>query len=327
MEIQSLDSFSSTPEQPSKHGFKRKSDNKGTSVKQLPIGVNFIDLSQIVLSTIFSTFKPEDHIDMDLVRHCILNVIKSHVQNTKTMYPMTILCVDNSKTGYWRKKVAWYYKFKRKEKRDDSKWDYEFIFHAMHTVIDELKENMPYVVLDIEGVEADDHIGVMTKYFTDRGVRVLITSSDGDFTQLQKYPNVKQYSPIQKKPVVPKHGSPELDLKFKCIKGDKKDGIASFKAPSDHYTKEGVRAPSISAKLLAELMSKQYEEMEDIVGSDGFCRIMENKALLDLDMIPDEIKSKIEQQYTDYVIPPRFKIMQYFAQHDMKKLYDAIDQF
>lgn len=328
MNIQSIDDFSAeNADTPKKHGFKRRSDDHGTSVKHLPTGVNLIDLSQIVLSTIFNTFKPEDELNLDFVRHCVLQVIKSHVQNNKMLYPMTIICVDNHHGGYWRKKIASYYKFRRKEKRDTSGWDYEKIFNCMSIVISELKENMPYVVMDKDGIEADDHIAVLTQYFTDRGVAVLITSSDSDFTQLQSLPKVRQYSPMQKKPVEPKHGSPENDLKFKVIKGDKKDGIASYRADSDHYTKDGVRAPSISAKQLKLLMGLSYDEMKNVLTDEEYARILENKELLDLFAIPDEIKTTILTAYDEYVVQPRHKIMQYFAKHELKKLYQSIDEF
>ena len=53
-------------------------------------------------------------------------------------------------------------------------------------------------MLDVDGAEADDVIAVLTARLAAHG-SVLILSSDKDFGQLQKYPNVTQYSPILKR--------------------------------------------------------------------------------------------------------------------------------
>lgn len=293
-----------------------------------PDGVNLVDFSQIVLSSIMATYKPTDLLTVDLIRHIVLNTLRSNVLKNKIKYPRIILCIDNGNGGYWRKKKAWYYKFKRSSQRDESGWDFETIFNAMSIIKDEIKQNMPYYVLDIEGVEADDHIAVLTKYYVSRNVPVLITSSDGDFTQLHTSKLVRQWSPIQKKWVKPKHGSPEMDIMYKCIKGDKKDGIAPMKVANDHYTHgDGRRAPPIRAEELRTLMTSSKEELEKLLTADQWARYTENRELLDFEYIPTDIHDSIVSQFEEQRPAPRSKIMMYFASKKLDKLIENMSEF
>ena len=309
-------------------GFFKRPASTPMSQGELPIGVNLVDFSQIVISTINATYTVNDEITEDLVRHCVINTLRSNVLKRKRTHPHVILCIDNGKGGYWRKKLRSYYKFKRAQGRDASGWDWEAIFAAMAKIREELVLNFPYPVLNIEGVEADDHIGVMTKYFAKRGVPVCITSSDGDFTQLQKFPKVKQWSPLQRKWVKPKHGTPNQDILFKCFKGDKKDGIAPMKAPSDHYTKtDGSRAPSMKAEELHMLMSCKESELPDVLTPDMLERYNENRELLDFEFIPEDIQDKIITQYKEYVPAPKKNIYPYFVKNRLVKLMNVVSDF
>ena len=62
--------------------------------------------------------------------------------------------------------------------------------------------DVPYRVIEIAHAEADDVIGTLCH---DQGMvlgdsnPILIISGDKDFIQLQKFSNVKQWSPSQKK--------------------------------------------------------------------------------------------------------------------------------
>ncbi|CAM0066015.1 exonuclease [Vibrio phage K567] len=293
-----------------------------------PEGVNLVDFSQIVLSSIMATYKPTDLLTTDLIRHIVLNTLRSNVLKNKIKYPRIILCIDNGHGGYWRKKKAWYYKFKRSSQRDESGWDFDMIFNSMAIIKEEIRQNMPYYVLDIEGVEADDHIGVLTKYYVNKNVPVLITSSDGDFTQLHTSKLVRQWSPIQKKWVKPKHGSPEMDIMYKCIKGDKKDGIAPMKVPNDHYTHgDGRRAPPIRAEELRTLMTSTKEELKTLLTDEQWVRYEENREMLDFEFIPQDIHDSIITQFEEQRPAPRSKLMMYFASKKLDKLLENMSEF
>lgn len=304
--------------------FKRKTNTPDG----MPAGVNLVDFSQIVLSTIMATYKPTDLLTVDLIRHIVLNTIRSNVLKNKIKFPRIVLCIDNSTGGYWRRKKAWYYKFSRSSDRDKTEWDFKAIFEAMSQIKEEIRANMPYYVLDIQGIEADDHIAVLTNYYIDKNVPVLITSSDGDFTQLHKSKLVRQWSPAQKKWVQPKHGSPEKDIMFKCVKGDKKDGIAPLKAPNDHYTHgDGRRAPSVREGELKTLLSASKDELETLLTEEQYARYKENRELLDFEYIPDDIHDNILANYESQKPAPRNKLMMYFASKKLDKLIECMSEF
>ena len=57
---------------------------------------------------------------------------------------------------------------------------------------EEIKENFPWKMMQVEGCEFDDIIAVLTKHYAPHE-EVIIISGDKDFQQLQKYPSVTQW--------------------------------------------------------------------------------------------------------------------------------------
>ncbi|WVX87401.1 exonuclease [Vibrio phage EniLVp02] len=292
-------------------------------------GVILVDFSQIVLSTVMATFKPTEELSVDLLRHLILNTLRSQVLRHRKKYPFPILCVDNATGGYWRKKVAWYYKASRKKKRDEAGWDFDTIFAAMEAVKTEIVEYLPYAVMDIEGLEADDHIGVLAPAFARAGIPVLIVSSDGDFTQLHEK-NISQYSPQAKKVVKPKYGSPMSDLLEKCFRGDRKDGIANIKSPADLYAQPGSpRATQIKQVEIDRWKAAAItdENLQGVLTEEQFNRYRENRNLLDFLCIPQDIRDKITKKYSEIDIPPARKVIDYFGRYKLNQLMKHIDDY
>ncbi|UYD60091.1 ribonuclease H [Aeromonas phage avDM12-TAAL] len=293
-------------------------------------GFCIFDFSQIAIATIMQTYEPTDKIDANLVRHLILSSLKYNVLNRKQEYPNIIIAVDNSADGgYWRRQKYYFYKKHREKDRKESDWDWESIFDSIKTVAYELRENMPYKTLILPHTEADDIIGVLCKYLDEKfpDAPVLVVSSDGDMTQTQRYKNVKQWSPGQKKWVKPKEGTWRKDLITKIIKGDSGDGIANIKSRSDFIlTKlDGERQKSISSKLLAQA----FEEKDPSVlfTGDEFTRYNENRELVDFEMIPDNIRQAIINEFETIKVPGRSKIYPYFVKKAIKKLLDHVNEF
>ena len=292
-------------------------------------GVNLIDLSQIVVSTITASFTPQDDIDLDFVRHVILNSIRYNALNNKTLYPTIVIAVDNNANGYWRRQESYFYKKHREKIRLESDWDWTMIHESMRIVAKELAENLPYIVVDLPSTEADDVIGVLVHYIAENHSKtpILITSSDGDFTQLQKFKQVKQWSPMHKKYVKPKHGSARQDLLTKIVKGDAKDTIANIKSPSDFIiTKlEGARQASISSKLLAAVF--ESKDPKSLFKDDELKRFNENELMLDLSLIPDTIKEPIINQFVNVKPAGRSKVYPYLVKHKLVKLLAVASEF
>ena len=110
--------------------------------------------------------------------------------------------------------------------------DYYDEIDSETTFRDELKETFPYRVIRVERAEADDIIGALCHehgvlgFMPGYAERILILSGDKDFSQLRKYANVEQYSPITKKWI--RVNNPERYLREHIMRGDRGDGIPNF---------------------------------------------------------------------------------------------------
>ena len=154
---------------------------------------------------------------------------------------------------------------------------------------------------------------------------ILILSSDGDFLQLQAYNSrsefsVKQYNPALKKFVISEN--PQKDLKEKIIKGDKGDGIPNILSSSDCFVLDKRQTPITKGKL-DKFLSEHYSNYESIANT-GFTR---NQLLIDLSLIPGDIKEKIINTYEETKPAPRSKLLNYFIENRLKNLMDVIEEF
>lgn len=236
-------------------------------------GAVIIDLSQIALATVAVSYEPGTKFTVPMVRHLILSTIKHNALKFKSQgFETVIIAIDNAKFGYWRRQEQDYYKrnraIAREAAEEKEQFDWEGYFNALGIVIQELKDNMPYTIVDVRHAEADDCIAVLSKFLSERGFKVRIISSDGDFTQLHKIPNVDQYSPVQKKFVKVKTGSPEEDCMVKIIKGDRKDCVASVKVRGDFwltYNPETERTPQNMAPFIKSFVGKNDDEVYELL--------------------------------------------------------------
>jgi 5'-3' exonuclease len=278
-----------------------------------------VDLNQVLLAGLMAQIaNQKGKLDESLIRHMILNIIRTHARNFKE-YGEVVLCCDNR--NYWRKEFFPFYKAGRKKTREKSDLDWHLIFDMLAKFKTELRENFPYKVIDVEGAEADDIIGTLVPRHAPHE-KILILSSDGDFLQLQMYgENVKQYNPSQKKYV--KSIDPLLELKEKIIRGDKGDGIPNIFSPSDCFVRD-LRQKPITQKVIEKYLAKHYGEWEDESARVGFSR---NQALIDLRNIPGDIKEKIINTYENTVPAKRSKLLNYFIEHKLKNLMDVIEDF
>lgn len=284
-----------------------------------------IDLNQVLLSGLMAQISNQKGVELEegLIRHMILNIIRTHVKNFKNEYGEIVLCCDNRK--YWRKDFFPFYKAGRKKTREKSDLNWHLIFDMLSKFKQELKEYFPYKVIDVEGAEADDIIGTLVPQKI-MHENILIISSDGDFLQLQQWNQkskfqVKQYNPAQKKYILSEN--PLQELKEKIIRGDKGDGIPNVLSPSDCFVRD-VRQATISKPKLAKLMETNYASWEDETAKIGFSR---NSTLIDLNNIPVDIKEKIINTYEETKPASKKNILDYFIANKLKNLMDVIEEF
>ena len=283
-----------------------------------------IDLNQVLLSGLMVQIANEKHINEDLVRHLALNILRGHVKNFKNEYGEVVLCCDNK--AYWRKEVFPYYKANRKKAREKSDLDWPLIFDILGKLKQELKDNFPYKVLDVDRAEADDIIGTLAP----RAVaheNVLIISSDNDFLQLQKWNSksgkysIKQYNPAKK--AFMKSDNPLSDLKEKIIRGDKGDGIPNCLSASDSFVTEK-KQKAVTKGIFTKLMSEESSNWADETAKYGYAR---NETLINLDNIPVQIKENIVEAYENAKTSPRMKLLNYFIEKKLKNLIEVTGDF
>ena len=287
-------------------------------------------MNQCMISNLMMQVKIGDDLDENLVRHMVLNSLKSYKKKFHDEYGNLVLCYDSK--HYWRKELFPYYKQNRKKDREKSSLDWNRIFEILNKIRDEIRNNFPYVVMEIYGAEADDIIATLSKHVAVQNTKrqkngeslekVLILSGDKDFIQLSKYPCVKQYNPLQKKFV--SGIDPKLYIKEHVIKGDRSDGIPNFLSMDDTFV-SGKRQKPISKKNILKWINN---EPETYCNSEQLANYHRNLKLIDLTYIPDKIQQEITEEFErlNSCTPTKLSI-NYFIENKLVSLLNELEDF
>ena len=271
-------------------------------------------------------------VNVPLLRHMILNAIRSYKNKFSEEFgDEVVIACDNR--HYWRRKVFPHYKGHRKKARAASEYDWSAIFDALNIIRNELDEYFPYPVIDVEGAEADDVIGTLAEYsqtagedggLFDEGTQIpfLVLSGDHDFNQLQKWSNVKQYAPAQRKWIKIKEPAAAVLMEH-IITGDKGDGVPNMLSPDNSFA-DGIRQKSIRKALLAEWKVTPPEQWITAEMSHGYNR---NQQLVDLSKTPQEIKDHIIESYQRQQGGDRSQLLNFFIKNKMRLMIDVISDF
>ena len=270
-----------------------------------------IDMNQIMISNLMAQLK-HDRLNEKLVRHMVLNSLRSYEKQYGEKYGEMVLAYDSKQ--YWRKQVFPYYKQNRKKDRERSGHDWSSIFEVLNKIRDEIKEYFPYKVVEVLGAEADDVISTLCK---NKGPKelILILSGDKDFIQLHKYHGVYQYNPITKKSLG--FDNPHAFIREHIIKGDKSDGIPNFLSPDDCFVK-GERQRPISQKNLSKWVD--MEPSKFCVNETQLANYHRNRMLIDFDYVPEEIEQKILDEFNSLNTDGKQVPLEYFQQHQLNDL-------
>jgi hypothetical protein len=293
-----------------------------------------IDYSQVSISNFMAEIghRKDNSVDINvpLIRHMILNSIRSYKNRYGKEFGEVVIACDNR--HYWRREVFPHYKAGRKKSRDDSGLDWSSIFDALNMVRDEIDEFMPYPVINIHGAEADDVIGALAEYSQTASTEgklfasaepFLVISGDHDFAQLQKFPNVSQYSPGKKKMI--KITEPAHNVLMEhIIIGDRGDGVPNMLSDDDTFVTESKRQRPIRTVLKEEWKKQQPSEWVTGEMAHGYKR---NKRLVDLSMTPQEIKDGIVDSYEAQQGKGRADLFGYFVAKQLTGMMDVIEDF
>jgi hypothetical protein len=283
-----------------------------------------IDYNAIAISNVVTQ---KLDIDENLVRHMILNSLRMYRSKHKNKFGELVICTDGKKN--WRYDVFPNYKFKRKDARKESKMDWNELFRITNMVLEEIKENYPYKVVEHERCEADDIIAAICENTQEFGKHepVLIVSSDKDFAQLQKYDNVSQYSPMKKSFIKEDH--PRKQLMELIMKGDQADGIPNVLS-GDNVFVEGIRQTPLRKKAMDEMIDKLYDTYKDPYGKDQewMRNYNRNKMLIDLSETPLPIKQEIIYTYENQKPPTDKKLVfNHLIDKRCRMLLENVEEF
>ena len=276
-----------------------------------------LDYSSIAMSSIM--VRVDDFMDEpDLVRHQIFNIIRQYNEKFRDEFGEMVICMDA--TNNWRKETFPEYKGNRKKQRKDSKHDWNAIFTMMNAVREEVEEYSPYRCIRIDKCEADDCIATIVAA-NSNPKPIVIVSPDKDFVQLQKYPNVKQFSNIQKKWVEP-DVDPVTDLEIKVLKGDMGDGVPNVMSDDNVFLEENARQTPLRKSKMQMLM-----EDPEALGTTIARRIIRNRDMIDLSRTPDYLKEQIIDKFNEPAKGSINRLMTLFTKNQMKLLMESLQDF
>lgn len=277
-----------------------------------------LDNNQIILANLFHTVKNNTDIQEDLLRHMVLNSYRLLRKHFRAEYGELVICHDSSNS--WRKQYYSQYKANRAKAHDKSEFDWDMIYQILTKIRDEIRDTFPYKNMKVENTEADDIIAVLSQtYHTTE--KILIISNDKDFQQLQRYPNISQYSTFKKKMLVCEN--PEFFLFEHVVRGDSGDGVPNILSDDDCFVNPDKRQNRLTQKTIDEIKS-----LTDISSSKFSRNWDRNRTLIDFEMIPDNIRSRILEEYQKpSLVSDRSKVLSYMITNRLKNLIENIEEF
>ena len=279
-----------------------------------------VDLNQTMISNLMVSLGNHKNAEIDeaMLRHMVLNSIRSYRKKFHLDYGELVICCDDK--NYWRRDKFPYYKAMRKKSREESEIDWDSVFSALENIRNELKEYFPYRVIQIPKAEADDIIATLVDMREDFSPdeSILIMSGDKDYIQLHNRDYVKQYDPTRK--VWVSHANPEEYLHEHVLKGDRGDGVPNVLS-EDNSLVLGIRQKPITKKRIEE-----YKDLSNIT-DEALEKYQRNKTLIDLSEVPQEIRDQVVESYKEQDGKNRSKVLKYFMDHRLKHLMKDIGDF
>ena len=276
-----------------------------------------IDMNQIsVASLMMHLHMNRGELEEDMVRHMILNSVRMY----RTMFNEDdgeiVLAYDSK--SYWRRDFFPQYKSNRRKNREEDNKDWDSIFEVLNQIKNEIKEFLPYKVVETYGAEADDVIATLCKHY--QSEKIMIVSGDKDFIQLQKYDNVSQYSPVTKKLV---NGvDPNVYIKEHVLKGDKSDGVPNVLSPDHTFTDE-LRQRPLTSKKMHDILATEIDDLNDELKRN----YQRNFKLINLDNIPEKLELDILDDFKGASCGNRSKLLNYFIEKRLTSLTENIGEF
>ncbi len=279
-----------------------------------------VDYSQVFISNIMAQPSHNRDIETDLIRHMVLNSLRSHRQKFNSEYGELVICCDSRQN--WRKSYFKHYKANRKITRQRTNVDWNLLFQNLNQIKEELEIYFPYPVIEVEGAEADDLIGTICHEEKNEKLDNLILSGDKDFQQLQQYDNVHQYNPMRKEFI--RQPKPIDFLKEQILRGDRGDGIPNILSADESFV-NGVRQTPLSLTKVKQWLDLEPEIFCD---HDTLSKYRRNETLIDLSKTPSVLKKECLEQLSRQKLDKNRKyLLKYFTKFNLKNLTEHLGEF
>jgi hypothetical protein len=279
-----------------------------------------VDFHAIMIAHVMVAAHTDDNfvLNENLLRHSILNSLRKYKQDFGAEYGKLLISCDGK--NYWRKEKFPYYKINRKSEREDSIIDWNVIHDYMDKIKQELKEQTPFIVVEVDRAESDDIIATYLKNISLPEEKNLILSRDKDFYQLHDNTDyLKQYNPIDDKFI--EVVDPDKTLFEHICKGDSSDGIPNIMSPKN----------SLAIKLRQKpMMQKKIDEWysdRSLMPEEVKERFRLNENLISFSEIPEDIKDRIIEEYIKQINKPKKSFMNYFMKNRLSNLLENLQDF
>jgi len=282
-----------------------------------------VDYNGISVGSILGQLNRGEVLSESLVKHIILNNIRTYRNRfPEDEWGQMIICLEGLS---WRKNYYPEYKASRKTNREKDKYDWTEIYHLLEATADDIRDNFPYAVIKVDNGEADDIIGAITIEEMEKfgGDKVAIVSADKDFIQLHSLGDVVQYSPMQDKMV--KDDNPNRYLFDHVLKGDSSDGVPNILSPDNAFTDKIRQTPMRKKKM--DFLWENKDKLEDVMEESEYRNYIRNKVMIDLKLMPDDVKQSAISQLERYKYPSRGNVFNYLVDNKMNMLIECAGEF
>lgn len=237
-----------------------------------------IDYNNMMYRNLYVAFKT-DPLDEKFVfwKYQMVNslfwVLKNHLPDE------VVVAADIGSS--WRKQRIWDgYKAKRNSSRESSPIDFEKFFAVEGEFWNQISSSFAnWKWLRLNGIEADDIIATVTK--NEPNKEIICISTDKDFQQLYRRKNFRQYNAVKRDWM--DCMNPDIALQIKVLTGDSSDNIPPVKRGVGIKTAQKmINGGTVDLFLSDPIINENY---------------VRNKALIDMDMIPEDIQQGIMENY------------------------------
>jgi len=279
-----------------------------------------LDFSQVSIASIMAQIgnHANGKIEETMVRHMILNTIRSLKTKFGNEYSEMIIACDNK--NYWRRQIFPYYKANRKKSQAASEFNWKDIFECLNKIREEIKQVFPYRVIEIETAEADDVIASLCMGYG-KEEKILVLSGDKDFIQLQRFGDIKQFDPVRKKFIT--HNDPANFLFEHILRGDTSDGVPNILS-SDNCFVVGERQKPLTQKRIDSISEMG---ISGVIDNPLHRNYMRNKVLIDLQEVPKDIQEKVLESYEAQSNKKSTNLFDYFMAKKLRNLTENIGDF